>query len=88
MNAQVSAGDRRAGARHVVGRQHNAKAWREVRVAHSLLGLAGLSLAQSGPLTGEYRPWDQHKAVQEAQQRAAERGVGFHKKRRGDLGKK
>ena len=34
-----------------------------------LLGLAGLTLAQSGPLTGEYRPWDQHKAVQEAQQR-------------------
>ena len=35
------------------------------------LGLAGLTLAQSGPLTGEYRPWDQHKAMQEAQQRIA-----------------
>lgn len=37
----------------------------------ALVFAAGNALPQSGPLTGEYKPWDQDKAVQEAQQRIA-----------------
>jgi hypothetical protein len=36
----------------------------------ALLGASG-ALAQSGPITGEYKPWSQHQAVQDAQQRIA-----------------
>lgn len=39
--------------------------------ASSLFCAAGLALAQSGPLTGEYKPWDPHRAAQEAQARIA-----------------